>query len=750
MSNKSVTQTYNGMQQDITKSKFSNNFYFEGKNIRIVTTDSQSTNSVTNEKGNSLILTIPIPVINYGTKIITYNSNTLNYTTDEINNMYFISTGVYKQSLEQEIIGHCTIRDNIILFTTDNNGFDCIWKINDTTYELELLYLRNLGFNILYPIQIINNYENEIIDKIYWVDGIHQTRYINIYNSITNLDNENLIDLSINNIQFVGTFNLDQPEIIDILQGGIHTAGVIQYAYNLYRINGSQTKISPLSEQVALGKGLNEGGGDVNEIVGSVPVIKIDDIDTNYSNIRLYAIKYTSFNELPEISLILDRTLNGLNEIIYYDDGNIINTISTEEFLFLGSDIIIPKHINTKFNRLFFANYKEKNFDVNTYNEITSIDTRAYSFPSNSTSVNVYNSLYDNDGSLDSTELPIVINSSVISGTTIVPYNNSTININYDLNNKLFNSTVVGGEGAYLKYEIIRNQVGINGFTAEEIDGKFLKDNEIYRLGIQFYNKYGQNSLPKWIADFKTIIIGSKSNLNGAYASLKLTLKPLFYTWLANDNNFLDENGVYDDSLKPVGYKLLRAERTLLDKTIICQGLTNGMLSQVIGDTTGQNDYSNKIEKVNGGLKIPSMMRRFDEELCPMWHNESYFRVDRFNQTHPNFINNETGFPVVNGDAANEVYKAEESGQWTAGTYQFTKLMQLYSPEITFNVIQSLGDCEFVNIGGLENDYNAAWEQVRQVTSKQVTTEAKVYNAIYPHDSKTLIPGNFDLILGCV
>ena len=52
--NKNVIMTYNGMNQDISQSKFSNQFYFEARNIRILATDSQSTNSVSNEKGNSL------------------------------------------------------------------------------------------------------------------------------------------------------------------------------------------------------------------------------------------------------------------------------------------------------------------------------------------------------------------------------------------------------------------------------------------------------------------------------------------------------------------------------------------------------------------------------------------------------------------------------------------------------------------------------------------------------------------------
>ena len=58
MENRKIKHSYEGMNQDITSSLYQPNFYFEGRNIRINATDSQSTRSITNEKGNSLILTI--------------------------------------------------------------------------------------------------------------------------------------------------------------------------------------------------------------------------------------------------------------------------------------------------------------------------------------------------------------------------------------------------------------------------------------------------------------------------------------------------------------------------------------------------------------------------------------------------------------------------------------------------------------------------------------------------------------------
>ena len=146
--NKNIIMTYNGMNQDISQSKFSNQFYFEGNNIRILSTDSQSTNSVTNEKGNSLILTIPQININFIDKIITYDSKILNYTT---------------QPGEQLIIGHAIGKNNTVLFTTDNNGFDCVWSFDNVTYNLTLLYLRNLNFSINNCFKSLINYEHYII-----------------------------------------------------------------------------------------------------------------------------------------------------------------------------------------------------------------------------------------------------------------------------------------------------------------------------------------------------------------------------------------------------------------------------------------------------------------------------------------------------------------------------------------------------------------------------------------------------------
>lgn len=729
--NKNVIMTYNGMNQDISQSKFSNQFYFEGKNIRILSTDSQSTNSVTNEKGNELILSLPVIIIDFNNKTISYNSKILSYTTNQINDIY--ST----QPNEQVIIGHAIGKTKTVLFSTDNNGFDCVWTLDNNSYELTLLYLRDLNFSTDNPIQALTNYENNRIEKVYWVDGKNQMRFLNINQSIENGDNDELIDIESSLINVVGNFKFSQPELVTKEQGGTHTAGMIQYAYTLYRLNGASTKLSPLSELISLDNG-EQGGGNINDTVSSYPVIKIPVIDEDYTNLKLYSIKYTSYNELPEIRLILDRNVQDISELIYYDTGSIINTISLDEFTFLGSNTIyIPKHINTKFNRLFSANFEEKNFNI-------SLDTRTYSFEQNAITTEIYESLsYDSINDLiigDNTF--VVTNSNYLN----VPEKHNCLNADFDNYKYQYNSSILGGSGKYLNWELFRSEVGIDSdnITATQSQGKFFKDREIYRLGIQFYNRKAQISLPKWITDFKVNVLGEECNLNGFYATLKLTFNPDFFVWLNTSSNFLDDNGIYDEDLKPVGFKLLRAERTISDRSIVCQGILNGMYS--IKNTA--NEYpiqlitdGDKNTVVHSSSKLPSIMRPFDASIGPLRGVNSYQSVDLGkDERHPDIIPATilgVEYPLVNGgrrkNGASEIYNSVSSSDKRSVVYQFNQLMSIYSPEITFNQVQKLENTKLNTIGVLENNYNAFWGKLINSNTREVANEAKIYGHLTPY-----------------
>ena len=255
MMNKTL-YTYKGMNQDTSKSKRGVEYYFDANNIRIVATDADTNGSVTTEKGNVEVLSL---------------------------------------KAGQIIIGDATINDNIILFSTDNAGDDNITLVDSSTYTKTTIYSANLNFNSDRLIEAVGNYENENIQKVYWVDGVNQLRFINTVNPPDNLNPE-LLDV-------VPSYVIDQPELEYISYGGIHTTGKVQYTYSLLRQYGQQTAISPFSPLIPLAK--KKGGGEVNELVGQINNIIINNVDTKFDIIRVYAIKYTSYNQTPTVSLIV-------------------------------------------------------------------------------------------------------------------------------------------------------------------------------------------------------------------------------------------------------------------------------------------------------------------------------------------------------------------------------------------------------------------------------------------------------------
>ena len=64
--------SFRGMKKDISKSKHPYEFYYDAQHIRILATDSQSTGSVFNEKGNEKIISLPNITIDSDNKTINF------------------------------------------------------------------------------------------------------------------------------------------------------------------------------------------------------------------------------------------------------------------------------------------------------------------------------------------------------------------------------------------------------------------------------------------------------------------------------------------------------------------------------------------------------------------------------------------------------------------------------------------------------------------------------------------------------
>ena len=507
--------TYSGgMNEDISKSKLANNIYFNGRNIRVVT--NKSFGSVTNQKGNSLQLTVPDiqnnPTNKNSLSTLNYpitNNNVLGHT--QINKDLYLLTKSFDPSLidcrfyyaqsqssapDPYIDSNLrVIVDDVIVFESfvDSNGVvegprldvgktvkfqsfylasepnepapaptiyldvykngvlvsrqssfcgesnvtltytvetetNDVWyahaytlpqpgPINNPFEDIDLSLIRlegepfaiwkvtedlqiELKFFDFIPVKttkldVEGFYENENNIKLYWADGDNELRFINIADP-------NSLNLDKKFLSTTPQVALNQPEIVNFAIGGTsHTSGTIQYAYNLYNLYGSQTRISPLSELAYLNN--DDIGNQPDQIVSKSPVVQFKNLDLSYQYVRIYSIKYNNKNSTPKISLIYDRPIQ--KDITIIDDNNgVIQEIAFSEFIFLGGDTYIPEHIFSKDNHLFLANYKTKQYEVD-------FDARAYRYDKSGNTV-----ITDTDGNN-----PITFNINNVKSVNIPP-----------------------------------------------------------------------------------------------------------------------------------------------------------------------------------------------------------------------------------------------------------------------------------------------------------------------------------------
>ena len=596
-----------GLNRDTAKTRQSKSNLYFAENIRITTEEGASTGSIVNTKGNLSI--------------------TINNPTDTT---AYVRTGY-------TIVAHATILNDILLFyindtlTTDDYGNDytanCI--IDILKYTSENVYTRinlwegaGLNFRIDKPITIISRYETANIIKIYWSDGNEGIRVANIapdsiatnlllHNSYTRIRNS-----SISNFNRIANFT-PNPILFLEYQSGKFNAGIVQYAYRLYNINGNETLFSPTSSLIPISDsnmtslkelhGMDTSGQAVDvfsnkSILCSFNILSAD--VASFDRVEIVSLFYTSDTDTPEVKII--SRVPTATTITFLDDGGTAKygTLSYAEFLDLQIDLSF-KTAEVKDNILFIGNLKEEYFDLDIEADWIGKasgdvwDARAFRFAgASNTDVSLRRQaeLYEfEDTYLTST---FVIDGSsatwktdgyTINGAVDIPETADCINvynnIDYDeteIDRHCFafkaDGTTVGGEGINLYYTIdsvsngytdVYGATSTNAATPtnnySSIDEYALgskrsfQQDEIYRFGIVFYDLKGRRSFVKWIGDIR-MPITQMAIYDAGYVFRNTT--PLFTI-----TNIPEIDG------NVLSYQIVYVKRESQDKTVLSTGI---------------------------------------------------------------------------------------------------------------------------------------------------------------------------------
>lgn len=295
MTIKQASHSFRGMRKDISPSKASPEYIIDALNIRLTPNGRDSLFSITCERYPELKISIPAKEI-----------------WSSINN------------IKIEYQHYCIINNFLILFliiegVAGKNTFvyNTILKIDlsditalDTDYSKYILFSgwknKNTGetynyLNLNSSIDSLASYENDEIQKIYWVDGVNQPRVINIAanEEIRSKWNEKSFD-------FIKELNLQEVfKVEKLYQYGMFAPGVIQYCYTYFNKNGGETNIVDISPLLYISE-QNKGTSPEKFVTDNCFKINIGNADTSFDCIRVYSIHRTSLDAIPEVKVVKD------------------------------------------------------------------------------------------------------------------------------------------------------------------------------------------------------------------------------------------------------------------------------------------------------------------------------------------------------------------------------------------------------------------------------------------------------------
>ena len=262
------------------------------------------------------------------------------------------------ENLVGEYIGHCSSSEYCTVFTKEltNDGFTnriyrLRYDVSDDKVYYRLLYQGDLG--ITNRVETLFYYESEDVQKVYWVDGEHVTRVINIMSQIT-YDPSNTVQFDFNpNITSLPTLTVTKSYDY----AGLFAQGTIQYFVTYYKKFGAETGVVQMSSLNYLSY-INRGAAaDENVFCGFK--IEIGNIDHNFDYARIYSAQRTSEDGPVTLKVVTELEIkDGVDTLTYVDLGTQGEIIDSNFLYYIGGQSIIASTLEQKDGHLFLGDIK--------------------------------------------------------------------------------------------------------------------------------------------------------------------------------------------------------------------------------------------------------------------------------------------------------------------------------------------------------------------------------------------------------
>jgi hypothetical protein len=623
---------------------------------------------------------------------------------------------------------------------------------------LKLIYNNYVDFSTYYaipPTATEGRYENSGVERIYFTDNYNKLRSINCADP-----NSLALDISLLNIVPSVDMDRPILTNIGNGGGSSIKVGAYQACYRLKNTGGAVTNFCELSDIVYVvpsNEQANTGGANFRDYIGANAgsttnkqiTWTVSNLDKDYDRIE-FAVAFRSTSiELATITIIDDAPISAIDSYkITYDGSQTEIDLTLEEFLSSSVAFTHCKTIGTKDNRLFVGNVKnllsEIDYDARAFRALTSpppstlsadiyltndnvnlpyTSLFAEALPQTEDTINEYGTAFEckfkpntNGGILGGkglnisyefyTEAIAADRASLGSFTDYIPdgtpapwrltnpdYNITSLRLDVksftDNYNQEFQEipTVFGGNNINAGFKYPPYTSALRGFQR----------NEIYRFGIQFFDKSKNPTFVKWIGDIKMPDFWDYNN-NSTYSNGVATLVNDFRLSFVSRNStpydeaFVQTLGIKFEVNIPNeisklidGYSIVRVKREDKDKTITSSG------------------YLVPVDQANGGDLY--MISPYDNNS--MAYNENTTSITSPTNfawyTTPDVI-----FPQIAPDTSQTmtisgILKKSGSGavNVSAGAepYYYFKLYDFSQPTIGLPT-HVLGQCSYVGYGG--------------------------------------------------